>query len=74
MEPSEQRRFDELYQRHLRLLKLQVKSDKTIDVYVRAICRVTKHFDCCPDRLTPRPTGGLLWPAGGFAFLEYGQG
>nr|WP_139800647.1 site-specific integrase [Geothermobacter hydrogeniphilus] len=50
---SEQRRFDKLYQRHLRMLKLQGKSPKTIDVYARAVRRVAKHFDCCPDRLTP---------------------
>jgi site-specific recombinase XerD len=53
MNPSEQSRFDELYQRHLRLLKLQGKSSKTIDVYARAVRRLTSHFDCCPDTLTP---------------------
>jgi integrase/recombinase XerD len=53
MDSSEQARFDDLYQRHLRMLKLQGKSDKTIDVYARAVRRVAKHFDCCPDRLTP---------------------
>lgn len=53
MDLSEQSRFNDLYQRHLRMLKLQGKSDKTIDVYARAVRRVTKHFDCCPDRLTP---------------------
>ena len=53
MDLSEQSRFDDLYQRHLRMLKLQGKSDKTIDVYARAVRRVAKHFDCCPDRLTP---------------------
>jgi len=53
MDPAEQSRFDELYQRHLRLLKLQGKSHKTIDVYARAVRRVAGHFDCCPDRLTP---------------------
>ena len=53
MKLSEQSRFDELYLRHLRMLKLQGKSDKTIDVYARAVRRVTLHFDCCPDRLTP---------------------
>lgn len=53
MKPSEQARFDDLYQRHLRMLKLQGKSDKTIDVYARAVRRVTAHFDCCPDTLTP---------------------
>ncbi len=53
MEPSEQSRFNDLYERHLRMLKLQGKSDKTIDVYARAVRRVTTHFDCCPDLLTP---------------------
>ena len=53
MDPSEQSRFDDLYQRHLRMLKLQGKSDKTIDVYARAVRRVTQHFDCCPDQLAP---------------------
>ena len=53
MNSSEQSRFDDLYQRHLRMLKLQGKSDKTIDVYARAVRRVANHFDCCPDRLTP---------------------
>ena len=53
MDSFEQSRFDELYQCHLRLLKLQGKSDSTIDVYARAVRRVTDHFDCCPDRLTP---------------------
>ena len=53
MDASEQSRFDTLYQRHLRMLKLQGKSDKTIDVYARAVRRVAKHFDCCPDLLTP---------------------
>jgi site-specific recombinase XerD len=53
MTPSEQLRFEKLYNRHLRMLKLQGKSDKTIDVYSRALRRVAKHFDCCPDQLTP---------------------
>jgi len=53
MDVSEQTRFDDLYQRHLRMLKLQGKSDKTIDVYARAVRRVTHYFDCCPDTLTP---------------------
>jgi integrase len=53
MDAFEQSRFDDLYRRHLRMLKLQGKSDKTIDVYARAVRRVTNHFDCCPDQLTP---------------------
>ncbi len=52
MQASEQTRFDQLYKRHLRALKLQGLSDSTIDVYARAVRRVAEHFDCCPDRLT----------------------
>ncbi len=53
MNPTEVNRFNELYQRHLRLLKLQGKSQKTIDAYSRAVRRIGEHFDCCPDQLTP---------------------
>ena len=53
MKPAEANRFEKLYQRHLRLLKLQGKSQKTIDAYSRAVRRVSDHFDCCPDQLTP---------------------
>ena len=52
MHPKEVKRFNELYQCHLRLLKLQGKSQKTIDSYSRAVRRVSEHFDCCPDQLT----------------------
>jgi integrase/recombinase XerD len=52
MNTSEQIRFDKLYRRHLRALKLQGLSDSTIDVYSRAVRRVTDLHDCCPDRLT----------------------
>jgi integrase/recombinase XerD len=53
MEKSEKKRFKQLYQRHLRLLKLQGKAQKTIDAYARAVRRIRQHFDCCPDQLTP---------------------
>jgi len=52
MNKTEVNRFNELYQRHLRLLKLQGKAQKTIDAYSRAVRRISKHFDCCPDKLT----------------------
>ncbi len=52
MTPAEQTRFDALYEQHLRALKLQGKSAKTIDVYARAVRRVAEHFDVCPDRLS----------------------
>ncbi|MEE4243231.1 MAG: tyrosine-type recombinase/integrase [Desulfopila sp.] len=53
MNKTEKNRFDALYQRHLKLLKLQGKSHGTIDSYARAVRRVTLYFDCCPDKLTP---------------------
>ena len=39
MDTAEKTRFDRLYRRHLRALKLQGMSDKTIDVYARAVRR-----------------------------------
>jgi len=53
MNKTEEKRFKKLYQRHLRLLKLQGKSQNTIDAYSRAVRRVSNHFDCCSDQLTP---------------------
>jgi integrase/recombinase XerD len=52
MDQAETNRFNELYQRHLRLLKLQGKSKSTIDAYSRAVRRINEHFDCSPDQLT----------------------
>jgi integrase/recombinase XerD len=37
MDPKETKRFEKLYQRHLRMLKLQGKSEKNRDAYARAI-------------------------------------
>jgi integrase/recombinase XerD len=52
MKSSEVKRFTALYDRHLKLLKLQGKSKSTIDAYSRAVRRIRNHFDCCPDTLT----------------------
>jgi integrase/recombinase XerD len=52
MNKAETNRFNELYQRHLRLLKLQGMAEKTIDGYSRGVRRITEYFDCCPDQLT----------------------
>lgn len=51
MNKTETDRFKKLYQRHLRLLKLQGKAQKTIDAYARAVRRISGNFDCCPDQL-----------------------
>ena len=52
MNSAEQTRFDGLYRRHLRALKLRGMSDSTTHVYARAVRRVANYYDCCPDRLT----------------------
>lgn len=52
MDSKETKRFDKLYQRHLRMLKLQGKRKSTRDAYARAIRRLRGHFGCCPDKLT----------------------
>ncbi len=51
MKNSEVKRFATLYERHLKLLRLQGKSESTIAAYSRAVRRVGSHFDCCPDKL-----------------------
>lgn len=52
MNQNETNRFNELYQRHQRLLKLQGKRPSTIDAYSRAVRRISEFFDCCPDQLS----------------------
>ncbi|MGL1931632.1 MAG: hypothetical protein OCC45_07700 [Desulfotalea sp.] len=49
MNASESKRFDALYERHLKLLKLQGKSKSTIDCYSLAVRRIKNYFNCCPD-------------------------
>lgn len=45
--------FDKHYQQLLQCLKLQGKADATIDAYSCALRRVTEHFNCMPEQLTP---------------------
>ena len=52
MNNTEKNRFNDLYQRHQRLLKLQGMAEGTRDSYARAVRRIKDHFDCCPDQLT----------------------
>jgi integrase/recombinase XerD len=52
MNPSEQQRFDCLYQQHLTNLTLQGKRPATIDAYSRAVRRISTYFDACPDNLS----------------------
>jgi len=52
MNKSQQIKFESLYRKHVSALKRQGKAESTIDVYARALRRVAKFWDCCPDRLT----------------------
>lgn len=52
MDSQEKTRFQSLYQRHVQALHLQGKRPATIDLYSRAVRRVSAHFDRCPDDLT----------------------
>ncbi len=52
MNKVQQKRYDSLYQQYLNALKRQGKSKATIDAYSRAVRRITRHFDRCPDRLS----------------------
>lgn len=53
MNKTQQKRFDSLYRKHVSALKRQGKAETTIDVYSRALRRITDFFDCPPDTLTP---------------------
>jgi integrase/recombinase XerD len=52
MNQSQQKRFDILYETHVKALKRQGKAKATVDAYSRAVRRVTEYFDRCPDRLS----------------------
>ena len=52
MKKAQQTRFDSLYQQHVNALERQGKSKVTIDAYARAVRRIAKHFDRCPDQLS----------------------
>jgi integrase/recombinase XerD len=52
MNKAQQKRYQSLYQQHVNALHRQGKSKSTIDIYSRAVRRITEYFDRCPDRLT----------------------
>jgi integrase/recombinase XerD len=52
MNTSQQKRFDSLYQQHVKALKRQGKAKATVDAYSRAVRRIAEYFGRCPDRLT----------------------
>jgi len=51
MDGKEKEQFEALYGRHCRALKLQGKSEKTIDSYSRSVRRLAEYFGRCPDDL-----------------------
>lgn len=51
MNTAQQKRFDSLYRKHLSALRRQGKANSTVDLYSRAVRRVTEYFDCPPDTL-----------------------
>ena len=52
MNSIQHKKYHSLYQQHVNALHRQGKAATTIDVYSRAVRRVTEFFDLCPDRLT----------------------
>lgn len=52
MNKVQQKRYQSLYQQHLDALHRQGKSANTIELYARAVRRITEHFDRCPDTLS----------------------
>lgn len=52
MNKVQQKRYQSLYQQHLDALHRQGKSANTIDLYARAVRRITDYFDRCPDTLS----------------------
>ena len=53
MKPAEQQHNEQLYECHLRNLKLQGMRPKTVDAYARALRRTAAYFDRGLDTLTP---------------------
>jgi len=60
MTPREKKRFNALYEDHLRALKLQGMSRKTIDCYSRAVRRIVQETGKVPDKLTKREMKGYF--------------
>ncbi|MER2492811.1 phage integrase N-terminal SAM-like domain-containing protein [Catenovulum sediminis] len=52
MNSHDQTQFNTLYLTYINELKLQGKSDKTIECYSRALRQTADFFDTCPDDLS----------------------
>ncbi len=51
MNKAQQKKFNSLHQQHVNALHRQGKAASTIDVYSRAVRRITEYYDRCPDSL-----------------------
>lgn len=60
MQKAQQKRQNSLYRKHLSALKRQGKAPSTIDVYARAVRRVTEYFDAPPDTLSQEQLEGYF--------------
>ena len=74
MNKTQQQRYETLYEQHVNALKRQGKSESTIDVYSRAVRRITAYFDRCPDKLSVDDLKNILLITGRNPFLEHRQG
>lgn len=52
MNKVQQKRFNVLYQKHLKALKRQGKARATIDAYSHAVRRIAEYVGRCPGRLS----------------------
>ena len=60
MNPTEQERFDRLFDANVQAMRLHGLRSKTIDSYSRTLRRVAGHFDRCPDDLSPDDLKGYF--------------
>jgi integrase/recombinase XerD len=60
MKKAQQTRYESLYRKHVNALKRQGKADSTIDLYARAVRRVSEYFDCPPDILNREQREGYF--------------
>lgn len=51
MDSIQRKKYQSLYQQHVNALYRQGKAATTTDVYSRAVRRITKFFDCSPDKV-----------------------
>jgi len=63
MNKAQKNRFESLFCKHVSALKRQDQADSTIDVYSRAVRRITEFFDC-PQRPDAGAIGSLLRGSG----------